>query len=201
MTKLPHKPSNQTGGFDFDEALKSLQAGQPLSGKDGILTPLIKRLTEAALAAELETHIDNEPTSNRKNGNTSKTIKSTSGSFSLDTPRDRAGGFDPQLVKKHQTHMSDEIERKILSLYALGSSYSDISAHIEELYAVNVSTATISAVTDKIIPKLKEWQNRPLESHYPFVWLDAIHYKVREDGHYRSKVIYTRCSQTSITGA
>ena len=87
--------------------------------------------------------------------------------------------------------MSDEIERKILSLYALGSSYSDISGHIEELYGINVSTATISAVTDKIIPKLKEWQNRPLESVYPFVWLDAIHYKVREDGHYRSKAIYT----------
>lgn len=191
MTKLPHKTPSQTGGFDFDEALKSLQAGQPLSGKGGILTPLIKQLTEAALAAELEAHIDAEPTSNRKNGSTSKTIKSTSGSFSLDTPRDRAGSFEPQLVKKHQTHMSDEIERKILSLYALGSSYSDISGHIEELYGINVSTATISAVTDKIIPKLKEWQNRPLESHYPFVWLDAIHYKVREDGHYRSKAIYT----------
>jgi len=109
----------------------------------------------------------------------------------LDTPRDRAGSFEPQLVKKHQTHMSDEIERKILSLYALGSSYSDISGHIEELYGINVSTATISAVTDKIIPKLKEWQSRPLESLYPFVWLDAIHYKVREDGHYRSKAIYT----------
>jgi len=154
-------------------------------------TPLIKQLTEAALAAELEAHIDSEPFGNRKNGTTSKTIKSTSGSFSLDTPRDRAGSFDPQLVKKHQTHMSDEIERKVLSLYALGSSYSDISGHIAELYGINVSTATISAVTDKIIPKLKEWQSRPLESHYPFVWLDAIHYKVREDGHYRSKAIYT----------
>jgi len=187
MTKTDTKSSD----FSFDDALKSLQAGQPLSGKDGILTPLIKQLTEAALAAELEAHIADEPTTNRKNGSTGKTIKSTSGSFLLETPRDRAGSFDPQLVKKHQTHMSDEIERKILSLYALGSSYSDISGHIEELYGINVSTATISAVTDKIIPKLKDWQNRPLESHYPFVWLDAIHYKVREDGRYRAKAIYT----------
>ncbi len=187
MTRLPSK----TTDFNFDEALQSLQAGQPLSGKDGILTPLIKRLTEAALAAELEAHIADEPSANRKNGSTRKTIKSTSGSFSLDTPRDRAGRFEPQLIKKHQTHMSDEIERKILSLYALGSSYADISGHIEELYGINVSTATISAVTDKIIPKLKEWQSRPLQSLYPFVWLDAIHYKVREDGHYRSKAIYT----------
>ena len=187
MTKTHTPPAN----FDFDEALKSLQAGQPLSGKDGILTPLIKQLTEAALAAELDAHMESEPSGNRKNGSTRKTIQSTSGSFPLDTPRDRAGSFDPQLVKKHQTHMSDEIERKILSLYALGSSYSDISGHIEELYGINVSAATISTVTDKIIPRLKEWQSRPLESHYPFVWLDAIHYKVREDGHYRAKAIHT----------
>lgn len=78
--------------------------------------------------------------------------------------------------------MSDEIEPKILSLYALGSSYSDISGHIEEIYGINVSTATISAVTDKVIPKLKEWQNRPLESIYPFIWLDAHTLKLREDG-------------------
>jgi len=181
--------------FDFNDALKSLQAGKPLSGKDGILTPLIKQLTEAALAAELEAHIETEESgnrpSNRKNGRSSKTIKSTSGSFELATPRDRTGTFEPQLIKKHQTHLTDEIERKVLSLYALGSSYRDISSHIEELYGIGVSSATINAVTDKVIPRLKEWQQRPLESHYPFVWLDAIHYKVRESGTYRGKAVYT----------
>ena len=181
--------------FDFNDALKSLQAGKPLSGKDGILTPLIKQLTEAALAAELEAHIETEESgnrpNNRKNGRSSKTIKSTSGSFELATPRDRTGTFEPQLIKKHQTHMTDEIERKVLSLYALGSSYRDISSHIEELYGIGVSSATINAVTDKVIPRLKEWQQRPLESHYPFVWLDAIHYKVRESGTYRGKAVYT----------
>ncbi len=177
--------------FNFNDALKSLQAGKPLSGKDGILTPLIKQLTEAALAAELEAHIESEEASNRKNGSSTKTIKSTSGSFELATPRDRTGTFEPQLIRKHQTHMTDEIERKVLSLYALGSSYRDISSHIEELYGIGVSSATINAVTDKIIPRLKEWQQRPLESHYPFVWLDAIHYKVRESGTYRGKAVYT----------
>jgi len=177
--------------FNFNDALKSLQAGKPLSGKDGILTPLIKQLTEAALAAELEAHIEREEASNRKNGRSTKTIKSTSGSFELATPRDRTGTFEPQLIRKHQTHMTDEIERKVLSLYALGSSYRDISSHIEELYGIGVSSATINAVTDKIIPRLKEWQQRPLESHYPFVWLDAIHYKVRESGTYRGKAVYT----------
>ena len=181
--------------FSFEDALKALQAGKPLSGKGGVLTPLIKQLAEAALAAELDAHIvaeegANRP-SNRKNGRSTKTIKSTSGNFELATPRDRSGTFEPQLIRKHQTHMSDEIERKILSLYALGSSYRDISGHIEELYGIGVSVATINAVTDKVIPELKAWQQRPLESHYPFVWLDAIHYKVRESGTYSGKAVYT----------
>lgn len=94
-------------------------------------------------------------------------------------------------MKKHQTTLSDEIERKIIRLFALGMSYQDISREIEDLYAFSVSTATIRAVTDKVIPELKQWQQRPLEKVYPFVWLDAIHYKIREDGRYQSKVVYT----------
>ena len=180
-----------TPQFDFEEALEALKAGRDLNGKDGILTPLIKQLTEAALAAELEQHIKSTDEQNRKNGATPKTVKSTSGSFQLDTPRDRNGTFEPQLVKKHQTHLTDEIERKILSLFALGSSYQDISGHIAEIYGIDVSSATISAVTDKLIPELREWQQRPLDSHYPFVWLDAIHHKVKDDGRYVSKAVYT----------
>ena len=109
--------------FDFDAALKALRSGQNLNGENGILTPLIKQLTEAALKAELEQHIENDPVPNRKNGATRKTIKSTSGNFELNTPRDRAGTFEPQLVKKNQTHLTDELERKIrkrprITLYA-----------------------------------------------------------------------------------
>ncbi|EBB2320545.1 IS256 family transposase [Salmonella enterica subsp. enterica serovar Oranienburg] len=177
--------------FDFDKALKALQSGQALTGKDGILTPLIKQLTEAALAAELDSHLASDVEANRKNGSGKKTIKAPTGSFELATPRDRNGTFEPQLVKKHQTTLSDETERKIIRLFALGMSYQDISREIEELYAFSVSTATISAVTDKVIPELKQWQQRPLEKVYPFVWLDAIHYKIREDGCYQSKAVYT----------
>jgi transposase-like protein len=177
--------------FDFDKALKALQSGKPLSGKDGILTPLIKQLTEAAMQAELEAHLETEEQPNRKNGSTRKTMKSTSGNFELDTPRDRSGTFEPQLIKKHQTYLTDEIEHKIISLFALGNSYSDISGHICELYGLSVSSATINAITDKLIPELKAWQQRPLESHYPFVWLDAIHYKVKDEGRYVSKAVYT----------
>lgn len=177
--------------FDFDKALKALQSGQALTGKDGILTPLIKQLTEAALAAELDSHLASDVEANRKNGSGKKTIKAPTGSFELATPRDRNGTFEPQLVKKHQTTLSDETERKIIRLFALGMSYQDISREIEELYVFSVSTATISAVTDKVIPELKQWQQRPLEKVYPFVWLDAIHYKIREDGRYQSKAVYT----------
>ena len=89
--------------FDFNKALEALRNGQDLTGKDGILTPLIKQLTEAALKAELESHLETDETINRKNGASKKTIKSPCGSFELETPRDRAGSFEPQLIKKHQT--------------------------------------------------------------------------------------------------
>lgn len=177
--------------FDFDAALKALQSGQKLTGKDGILTPLIKQLTEAALAAELDSHLAQDLEANRRNGTTKKTIKAPSGNFELATPRDRNSTFEPQLVKKHQTTLSDEIEQKIIRMFALGMSYADISREIEDLYAFSVSTATISAVTDKVIPELKQWQQRLLEPVYPFVWLDAIHYKIREEGRYVSKAVYT----------
>ena len=177
--------------FNFEEVLKALQSGQAITGKDGVLAPLIKQLTEASLEGEIDSHIADNVVPNRRNGKTKKTIKSTSGSFELETPRDRAGTFEPKVVKKYQTSVSDEIESKMLSMYGLGMSYRDIAAHVEELYGIEVSTATISAVTDKIIDEVKQWQQRPLESHYPMVWLDAIHYKVKEDGRYRNKAVYT----------
>jgi putative transposase len=111
--------------------------------------------------------------------------------LSLQPPRDRDGNFEPQIVKKHQTTISDEIEEKILSMYALGMSYKDIKSHIEEIYQISISPATINAITDKIIPKIKEWQSRPLESIYPFVFMDAIHYKIKENGKYVNKAVYT----------
>ncbi len=181
--------------FDFNEILNQFRSGKRLTGKDGLLAPLIKQLTEVALEAEVESHIANDVLNgraNRRNGFNSKTIKGTSdGNFELDTPRDRNGTFEPQIVKKHQTTISDEIEEKILSMYGLGMSYTDISSHIEEIYQVSISTATISAITDKIISKVKEWQSRPLDSIYPFVWLDAIHYKIKDGGKYVSKAVYT----------
>ena len=100
-----------TQQFDFDKALKALQSGQDLTGKNGFLTPLIKQLIEAALKAELDQHLSDEEQSNRKNGYTKKTIKSAAGAFELETPRDRAGTFEPQIVKKNQTKLTDRNHR------------------------------------------------------------------------------------------
>src|SRR5690606_4003258 len=180
-----------TPTFDLEAAIKGLREGKDLTGKDGVLTPLIKQLTETALQAELDNHLADKDTPNRKNGSTPKKVKSPAGSFELQTPRDRAGTFEPQLVKKHQTHLTDELERKILALYALGTSYQDIRGHIQDLYGIELSNGTLNAVTDKLLPELQAWRERDLEAVYPIVWLDAIHYKVKENGRYASKAVYT----------
>jgi transposase-like protein len=170
--------------FNFDEALKALQSGKDLTGKNGVLMPLIKQLTEAAISAELDHHLSSTEEPNRKNGKGFKTIKTGSGSFELNAPRDRAGTFEPQLIKKNQTQLTPDIDRKLLSLFSHGMSYRD-------MYGIEVSTGAITAVTDQLIPELKEWQQRPLDRLYPIVWMDAVHYKVKEEGRYISKAIYT----------
>lgn len=177
--------------FDLDKALEELKAGKPMNGKDGFLTPLIKQLTEAALQAEQEAHLGEDSTANRKNGYTSKTVKTTAGSFELDTPRDRAGTFEPQLIKKNQTHLTDDLERKILALYAHGNSYQSIREHLKDYYDLDFSNGTLNAVTDKLLPELESWRERDLDPVYPIVWLDAIHYKIKENGRFVSKAIYT----------
>jgi len=161
--------------IDVDEFAEKIKAGKGLSGKDGALTSLVKQITEMTLQAELESHLAQDLQKNRKNGYTSKTMKTEHGAFELATPRDRNGSFEPQIVKKNQTHLSDEIEKKMLSLFSLGNSYAQITEHIEDIYGVSFSKPAITAVTDKLIPMLEEWRVRPLEAIYPFIYLDAIH--------------------------
>ena len=134
--------------FDFNEALKAIQSGKPITGSDGVLAPLIKQLTEAALSAEIDSYLEQNPTGNRRNGYSKKTVKSAVGSFELETPRDRYGEFEPVLVKKHQTKLTAEIDNRILSLFSHGMSYTAIKDHIAEIYQLKVSEATISSITD-----------------------------------------------------
>jgi len=177
--------------IDLEEFAEQVKNGQSVTAKGGVLNDLLKQLTEMTLQAEIESHLAQDLEKNRKNGYSSKTMKTEHGAFELKTPRDRNGTFEPQIVKKNQTHMSDEIEKKMLSLFSLGSSQSQIVDHIEEIYGVRFSKPAVTAVTDKLLPMLEEWKKRPLEPIYPFMFLDAIHYKVRENGTYISKAFYT----------
>lgn len=178
--------------FAFEAALKQLQSGQPLTGENDTLTPLVKQLTDAALNAEIESYLEENPKpSNRRNGYSRKTVKSSSGSFELETPRDRTGDFEPQLVKINQTKLIEEIDSKVISLFVLGISYRDIQKHIADLYALDISEGAITNISDKLIPELRVRQQRPLDAVYPFVWLDAIHYKIKDEGRYVNKAVYT----------
>lgn len=192
--KLPIDLSN----FNFDafqkEAIEKLKTGQALTGKEGVLTPLIKQILEAALEGEMDSHLSDcraQGKSNRRNGKLSKTVKTATGGFELATPRDRAASFEPEIVKKRQTVLNESLDNKILSLYAVGLSYDSISEHLEELYGLEVSAAKICQVTDKLLPVITEWRNRALDSVYPIVFLDAMHFKVRIEGKVISQAFYT----------
>ena len=181
-------------GFDYgrfeEEALKQLRAGKALEGKEGVLAPLIKRLVEAGLEGELDAHLEAETTKNRRNGRMSKEVKTGFGPVEIETPRDRNASFEPQTLPKRQTTLGGALDQKVISMYARGMSYSDITGHLEELYGLLVSPATLSAITDRVLEDVQEWQRRPLESVYPFVWLDAIFYKVRDHGSIQTKAVY-----------
>ena len=183
--------------FDFEafskQASEDLKSGKPMVGRDGVFTPLLKRLIEASLEGELDAHLGETRHSekNRRNGKKRKNISSPLGGFQIFSPRDRSGSFEPQIVQKRQHKITSDIDAQILSLYGRGMSYSDIQSHLQELYGIEVSDGTINAITDRIIPAIKEWQNRPLENIYPVVWLDAMHFKVRDNGVVKSKAIYS----------
>jgi len=132
----------------------------------------------------------NKTTDNSRNGHSGKTLKTSFGEIDIEVPRDRKGEFDPVLVKKQQTSISNDIEEKILSMYAKGMTTGDIESHIQEIYGISVSDSTISRVTDKILPVVREWQSRPLESVYAVVFMDAVHFHVRSEGQIIKKAVY-----------
>lgn len=184
--------------FNFEEfkakAIADMKAGKGLVGKDGVFTPLMKEFLEAALEGEMASHmascLEDSENKNRRNGKSSKTVQSPMGSFELETPRDREGSFDPQIVKKRQTVLNASLDNKILGLYGLGMSYQDIASHLKEIYDFDVSPGTISAVTDKLLPLISEWRSRPLEAVYPILFMDGMYFKARENGKVITKVIY-----------
>ena len=158
------------------------------------LKDLLGDTMEQMLKAELDEHLDYEygekPLSlNTRNGSSKKTVKSSYGNIDLNIPRDREGSFEPQALRKYQKDISN-IENQIISMYAKGMTTRDISTHIKEIYGFGISESMVSKITNKILPTIEEWQNRPLEKVYPFVFLDAIHYHVRENNIVVKKAVY-----------
>lgn len=173
--------------FDFKsfqtQALEQLRNGKPLLGKDGVFAPLLENLLNAALEGEMDAHLDEDERlcGNRRNGHMSKQVQTSLGEVTVHTPRDREGSFVPQLIKKRETILAEGVADKIIGLYALGNSTRQISDWIETNLGNRISADTISAITDRILPELQSWKSRMLESVYPIVWMDAIHYKVMDD--------------------
>jgi len=158
---------------------------------------VIGTFLEEGLDAELEDELGytkydyrNKETENSRNGHSKKSVKSSFGEIELNVPRDRNGDFEPQIVKKHQTTLTGDIEEKILSMYAKGMSTSDIEGHIREIYGLEVSDTTISRITDKILPVVREWQQRPLESVYAVVFMDGMFFHVRSEGQISKKAVH-----------
>jgi len=168
-----------------------------VAGVQDLFKEMVSIVLENGLEAELDEELGyskydyrNKQTDNSRNGYSEKTMKTSFGDMDISVPRDRKGDFDPQLIKKQQTTLSGDIEEKILSMYAKGMTTSDIESHIREIYGIDISDSTISRVTDKILPVVRDWQSRPLESIYAVVFMDAIHFHVRSEGQIVKKAVY-----------
>ena len=174
------------------KALDQFKSGKSLFGKDGAFAPMLQSFIEKALEAEMEAHLNEDERSkgNKRNGKGKKTVKSSSGEITISTPQDRQSSFEPSLIKKRETILAENLEEKIIGLYGLGMSLRDISSHIKEMYDTEISHTVLSQITDKIMPEVKAWQNRPLDPVYPIVWLDAMHYKCKKDGVVAHRAMY-----------
>lgn len=175
------------------EIIGRLYKGDKILGENGIFTEMLQALVNAALEGEMVDHMDqvDESFPNRRNGHTNKQVRSTLGPLDIKTPRDRLGEHEPILIKKRERELGTGIDEIILSLYALGQSVEDVRFQIKKIYGVELSTGTISAITDKVWSEIIDWQQRPLQSCFPVIYLDGIVYKIREDGRVLNKVVYT----------
>lgn len=187
----------QEGAIDYasiqKQALEQFRSGKSLLGKGGAFAPLFKQFLETALEAELDEHLSEESAEsekNRRNGKVKKTLKTSDGPIELVSSRDRNGTFEPEIVKKRETILADSLQDRIIGMYGLGMSLRDISNHIKEMYDMDISHETLSNITERIMPQIKEWQSRPLDELYCIVWMDAIHYKVKDQGKVKSRAVY-----------
>jgi putative transposase len=180
----------------IDELLKDYRGPEDILGEHGILKELTRKILERALQAEMTHHLgygkyapEGRNTGNSRNGKTKKTLIGEAGELPIETPRDREGSFEPVIVRKGQKRF-DGFDGKILSLYARGMTTREIQGHLEEVYGVEVSPELISHVTQEVMEEVRDWQNRPLETVYPILYLDALMVKTRAQGHIVTKAVY-----------
>ena len=185
--------------FDYNEEVKKCKTIDDVIGKDGLVQRLIKDVLENILEVEMGEHLGrdkydrqtdiDQDDRNYRNGYSKKTLRSSFGDVDLDVPRDRKAEFEPQIIKKYET-VCNELDKKIISLYAKGMSTRDIQAEVEDLYGITLSPSMISKITDKVIATATEWQNRMLDEIYPIVYLDAMYFKVISNGKIVNKAVY-----------
>ena len=196
MARKNRTPEENARREKIRELLQMANIGN-MNDIQNLFKETIAEFMENGLEAELDDELGyskydykNKDTDNSRNGHSSKTLRTSFGDVEVSIPRDRKGEFEPQVLKKNQTSISQDIEEKILSMYAKGMSTGDIETHIQDIYGISVSDSTVSRITDKILPIAKEWQQRPLESIYAVIFLDAIHYHVRSEGQIVKKAVY-----------
>ena len=192
MSKIKHPFSKEF----LDGLIDGRSTPEDFFGPDGLFKQLQAALVERMLQAEMTDHLGYEPHgdaesqgSNRRNGSFGKTVETETGPVRFEVPRDREGAFEPQLVSKGQRRL-EGFDEKVISLYSRGLSMREIQGHLEELYGTSVSPELISKVTDAVMEEVRAWQSRPLESHYPIVYMDALHVKMREAGHICNRAVY-----------
>lgn len=188
--------------FDYAKfekaAIGKLMEGKDLVGTEGILKEIISRIVHAALDGEISHHLnedkasdDERRQSNRRNGTTSKQLKTSIGEITTYPPRDRNGDFEPMLVGKWERNLNSGLDNQIISLYARGNSVEEIRSYVEEMYGPSLSAGQITAITDKIWDDVVQWKQRPLKPFYVLIYLDAIHFRIRENAQVQTKAIYT----------
>ena len=200
MPKYKLSPEERAAEQARKESLRNLMRGLDVKNFNDlqeVFKMMVGEMLENGLEGELDDELGytkydyrNKSGENSRNGHSKKTIKTSFGETEISVPRDRNGEFEPQIIKKNQTTLSGDIEEKILSMYAKGMTTSDIEMHIRDIYGLECSDTTISRITDKILPVVREWQSRPLEEIYAVVFMDAIHFHVRSEGQIVKKAVY-----------
>ena len=207
MARKKRTPEENARREKIRELLQMANIGS-MDDIQSLFKETIAEFMENGLDAELDDELGysrydykNKDTDNSRNGHSSKTLRTSFGDVEISVPRDRKGEFEPHVLKKNQTSISQDIEENILSMYAKGMTTSDIETHIQDIYGVEVSDTTVSRITDKILPIAKEWQQRPLESVYAVVFMDAIHYHARSEGQIVKKAVYAAVDEAAALDA